>query len=813
MSDLRYALRALRANPGITAVIVLSLAVGIGPNVAIFSIVDGLGFRPLPVRNPARLLQVSAAAEGQPGEVSYPEFLEIRDRARLLTDVIASGRLVLNFGSDGQLPEVVFGAFVSADYFDRLGVRPALGRSFLPEEDRSPGAHMVAMISERLWKQRFASAPDIIGKAVRLTRQTCTIVGVVPADFAGTVPVFAPEVWVPSMAWPALDRGVEATLHARALRSVTVLARLAPGATIEAARAELDALGVHLGETAPPGAPAPAFVLEYEQSVRRRPVAMIAVLVLAAVSLVLLVACANVAGLMLGRAEWRAREIGVRVALGASRRRLVRQLLTESLVLAVLGAVAGAALAWCFVRLLPAFIPPTGLPLHLDFRVDRRILAFALAVALCAVPFFGLAPALLASRPDVVPLLKGRPPGEGRARLPLRRILVVSQIAVAVPLLVASVFLVQSYFRTRGIDPGFVKRPMVFTTVAPAAVNYTTAQLRDYYARLVERLAGFPGVERVTLARHLPLNSLYGVGPRVKVVVPGREVAPGAEPPGFRYNTVAPGYFETMGTPLLRGRDFNTADVDGGRGVVIVNETMAKQYWGMENAIGQQFVIEASAGASSRRTVQVVGVARNAKYITLTEAASPYLYVPLAQDTRGEVTLVVRCSGDPVAMVDRVRREVLALDPAVPVMQVLTLDQHLSFALAMERFVAVGMTALGSLGLGLSLVGLYGAISFVVARRTREVGVRIALGALPSRVVGQLVREGGRFALAGVLLGLAASVALMRVLSSGIYGIDPANPLVFAGTGVAVMIVALVASWIPARRAAAVDPLVALRNE
>jgi len=812
LTDLRYAVRVLRARPALAAAAVLSLAIGVGPVAALFSIVDALGFRPLPVRDPGGLLQVTTLTRGRPGQVSYPDFIDIRERSRLLTDLVVSGTQMFNLRGDGQVPEVVVGATVSGDYFQTLGVRPSLGRPFLPDEDRTPGAAMVAMISDRLWRRRFGADPAILGKTIQLTRERCTIVGIVPAGFAGTDPILAPDVWVPTMAWPAFNRGVEETLQARERRELTLLARLAPGATLEQARAELSSLAGSLEE----GRDAenrPAFVLEYEQAARRRPAAMLGMFAFGVVALVLLVACANVAGLLLGRAETRSREVALRLAFGASRRRLVRQLLTESMVLAFLAAIAGLALAALAVRLLPALVPTTGLPLTFDFRVDHRLFAATLLVALCAVPCFGLAPALLASRRDLLPLLKGEGVVGGRARLPVRRLLVVVQISAAVVLLVATGFLLQSFFRARQIDPGFAQRPMVFATIVPGAVGYTQPQTREYYRLLRERVSSLPGVEAVSLARHIPLNSLYGGGATVPVTVPGHEPAAGTEAPRFRYNTVTPGYFNTMGTPLLRGRDFSESDAAGAPGVAIVNETMARQFWPNGDAVGQSFEIPGTGDQASARRLQVVGVARDAKYMSLTESPMPYFYLPLLQDPRGEVTFVARFSPGRTQAVAMLRREMLSVDPAVPILQIVTLDDHMHAALAVERAVTTLVAGIGALGLGLSLVGLYGVISFLVARRTRDIGIRMALGARQHHVVGQVLREGVWLALAGIAAGSAAAAAVMKVAARVIYGVNPKDPLVFLATAAVVMAVALTASWLPARHAARVDPLAALRQE
>jgi predicted permease len=556
-------------------------------------------------------------------------------------------------------------------------------------------------------------------------------------------------------------------------------------------------------------------VAEYEQAARRKRLEKIGLVTLVAVDLILLLACANVAGLLLGRAEARRPEVAVRVALGARRSRLVRQLLTESALLSIAGAAAGALLALWLLRLVPSLIPSMPLNVNLDFRLDLRVLAGTMAVALLAAPIFGLFPALLASRPDVVPLLKGAAPGAAvrRWRITPRNILVVGQIAVSLALLVTSGLLTRSFLNQREIDPGFVTRPMVFSTMSPGAAGYSGARTREFYRRLIERLDSTPGVERATMVMHLPLNGLFGGGARADVVIPGLTDQPDVAPLKLRFNIVETGYFETMGIRLVRGRRFVAGDGRDAQPVVLINQTMARRYWPDEDPVGRHIVV-ATSGEASRRDCEIVGVVQDGKYMSLNEAPEPYLYRPYAQVGWGEMTVMARVSTDARAMTGVFRRVVADLDPAIPVMQVTTLDEHMQSALVGQRAVAVLVGALGGFGLVLAVVGLYGVVAFLVARRTREIGVRIALGASRADVIRGVVVSGGRLAGVGIALGLAVSAVVMsHVGPRALYGLSPFDPLTYGATSLIVLLTALAGSYAPARRAARVDPISALRSE
>ena len=812
--DVRQGLRVVRAKPVLAGMAILSLALAIGPNTAIFSVVDALGLRPLPVRDPGGLLRVTTAAQGDhlvsSGEdFSYPEYADIRSRVRLLDGVAASTPQMLSLRARTHPAEVGVASMVSSNYFGTLGIALARGRAFRENDDQSPSNALVAVISDRLWRRRFDADPKVVGETLRLNTQDFTVIGVTPAGFDGTQPVIATDLWLPFAASSLLNPS--SPLAASAERRLSVIARLAPGASLAEARAEIASFSPRLSDGTTAGAEPRRLTVEREESLRRRPAALLGGLTIGIVSLVLLIACANVAGLLLGSAEARRAEVAIRVAMGASRGRLVRQLLTESAVVSILAAAAGVLLAWWLVRLIPALIPAMPISFTFDFRIDRRVLVYTLLVAVVAAPLFGLVPALVASRPDLTPLMKGGPSGRrGIRRLSLRHLLVVGEVAVALVLLIASGLFVRSFIAARGIDPGFTPRPMIFTTFAPPVIGYNEAQSREFYAALLSRLEAIPGIERASMVRHLPLNALYGGGATYQIHVPGHEESPN-EPVRIRYNVVEASYFETMGVPIVEGRAFDASDRGSGSTAAIVNQTMARRFWKSANPIGQYFTLV--RGKDSTRECQVVGVARDGKYLHINEAPQPYLYLPFAQQFSGEMTVIARYRGEVGAMTAAFRREVQALDPAMPTFQIVTLDQHLRLALFAERLLAALMGTLGGLGLLLSVVGLYGIVSQVVARRTREIGIRIAVGASPWQVVRAVLADGGRLTVVGLVLGVLVAWPSMKVAESMLNGVSPRDPLVYGVVVFLVLAVALGATWVPARRAARVDPVSALRAE
>jgi putative ABC transport system permease protein len=691
-----------------------------------------------------------------------------------------------------------------------------LGRTFLAEEGGDSGVQPAAMISERLWTERFNRDPRIIGQTIRLNLTEVPVVGVLPGSFAGTdaLPIFALDVWVPAGLIGTLTPGSASRLEARSDRNVSVFARLRPGTSLQQARAEVEALGMHLAKQLPASDRGRRLTVEYEETARRRVPATMMMVVLPIVGLVLLIACANVAGLLLGRQQVRRNEVAVRLALGASRRRLVRQLLTASAVLSVAGACLGLLVTFWVLRALPAMIPAGPLPIAIVPRLDPRVLVFMLAAALFAVPVFGLTPALLASRPDILPLLKGAgdQPTYGRHRITFRGVLVIGQISVALALLVCSALLVRSYRNASSIYPGFVPRPMAMATAVPPAIGYDGRQTRQFYATLLERLAGASGVERAAVSRHMPFNALYGSGLRRKVAVPGHEAAGASDAPAFRYNAVTPGYFDTMGLPILRGRDFSAADRPGSSYVVIINQTLAHQLWGADDVVGRHIVLLPDHVDATSRDCEVIGLARDAKYVTLTEPPEGYFYVPYAQAPGDEMTIIARGT-DERRLAATLRREVAALDRAVPITQVTTMSAQVRTASIAEEVEATLVTAIGAVGVFLSMIGLYGVVSFAVARRTRDIGVRMALGARPADVIVDVLKQAASHVAIGGGVGLVLAAAAARLMQSALYGVSLTDPFAFGGAALLLTVVALGAAYLPARRAARIDPLAAIRCE
>ncbi len=812
-ADIRYALRTFRANPGLTAVAVLSLAIGIGPNAAVFSLIDGLGFRPLPIRDPASLLVVSSVTpKERAGEASYAEYLELRNGVPAFASVASQATQGVSIAGGAQGPSLGFAGQVSASYFATLGIAPVAGRTFLPEEDHAPGTHPVAIISERLWVKRYGRDRQILGRTIQLNRVDCAIVGVMPASFRGTTPPYGPDLWVPLALSSSLWTAPASVTDPRGARRLTLFARLGPQATLPQAQAAVDALASHLAEAYPDTNRDRRFTIEYEEARRRGSFTSFAVVSLAVVGLVLLIACANVAGLLLGRAEARRGEIAMRLALGATRGRLVRQLLTESAVLSVMAAVAGLALTFGFMALLPVLVPPSPVTPSFHFRLDPRVLVFTLTVALLAAPVFGLTPALLASRPDILPVLKGDSGASrfGSGRFHPRSVLVVGQIALSLALLALSGLLLRSYFNTYRLDPGFVPRPMIFATLAPQTVGYNDAQSRDLYRRLLDRLAAVPGVEQVSMASNLPLDSMFGGGAKLNVAIPGHEPPAGEEAFSFRSSAVEPGYFDTMGIRLLRGRDFAASDRTGAAGAVIVNQTFARRFWPQGDPTGQGMRLLSEGSAGSVTECQIVGVVQDVKHHSFGETPEPYVYRPFAQAMRGQMTVIVR-GPDEASMAAAFRSELAAIDRAMPVLLVTTIGAYLRLASITVQAVASILSVVSGIGLFLSTIGLYGVISFFVTRGRREIGIRIALGARPADVVARVLAQGGRLAVVGSVIGLGLAAAAAWVLRSALYGVSGTDPIVFGIVTFLVIGVALAASYLPARRAASVDPAVTLR--
>jgi putative ABC transport system permease protein len=808
VQDVRFALRTLRRNPGVTGVVILSLAIGIGPNAAIFSVIDAIGFRPLAIRDPARLVRLDTVdAAHRRGTTSYPDFRDIRTNATQLSAVAAWVMNVAGMTGGDHPPEIVTVTAVSEGFFSIVGVPAAAGRLFRADESSDATAAPVVLLSDDFWRRRFGRSPDAINSTFQMNNESFTIVGVLPATFRGLDELFVPDIWVPLGAAP----GAQRPPAARDTRTVHVIGRLRETATLAQAQAELDARSAHLAAADPGSNANRKIVVSFEESARRRRLVPVSLVLLIVPLFVLLIACANVAGLLIGRAGARSNEVAVRVALGAGRGRLIRQFLTESTVLALAAGALASLTGYWIIRLLPALIPILPMRLGLDFRMDSRVMLFTLGVVLIAVPVFGLAPALASSKPDILPLLKGGVMDRGRfRRLTFRNALTVGQIAGSLVLLLVSGLLVRSFLNSSRTDLGFVQRPMIISSIAPGVVGYNQANSVQFLRQFIERLSALPSVESAALARHMPLNGLFGGGAMQTVRFPGRDEPDGA-PLRIRYNAVDERYFSTMGIRLTRGRTFTAADRWPGTGAILVNETMAARFWPGEDPVGRWIEL-VDRPRPERRRCQVVGVIQDGKYLSLGEERIPYLYVPFEQQPPGEAVVIVRTRGPEQVAADDFRRVLRALDPSMPALPIITLREHLHTALMFERVSAMLAGTLATLALILSTVGLYGVISYLTASRTREIGVRMALGAERRDVLRHVIGQGGAFATVGIAIGLAVGALVARLMSSVLYGVSTYDPATYGAACLLVMTVALAATYFPARRAAGIDPIEALRS-
>ncbi len=823
--DLRYASRQLLQHPGFTLAAVLTLALAIGLNSAVFSVVNGLLFRPLPVAEPEELVAVYSSEPGDfmaRSPLSAFDFEELDEGFQACAEVLAYTYtpLAVEHGGDSRL---VLGVRASRDAFAVLGVEAALGRTFsaagAPDQTlRSPPSGVTSgedpdevVLSHRAWHRWFGADPGIVGSALRVGGRPATVVGVAPEEFFGLTRGVAPELWQP-LPSPLSTKGRQD----RELRGLWVIGRLADGATLAAASAELQALGERLARDYPDTHRQREFVALPADSVRILPgvdatLASASAVVLAMVGLVLLVASANVAHLLLSRAEGRRREIATRLALGAGPAAIVRQLLTESLLLAALGGGAGLVLALASNAALGALRLPLPVELALGLAIDGRVVLFTLAASVCAALAFGLAPALAGVRTDLTAHLGAGAIGSSRSEGLLGGALVVTQVALSLLLLVAAGLMVRSLRNAHAVDPGFEPRGVAVATFAPSTPR---AEKAAFDRRLLERVRALPEVRSAALASHLPLTVEIRFA---RVAVAGGEV-PEDSWPSVDAARVGPGYFETLRVPVLRGRGFEERDGAGAPAVAVVNHGFAERFAPGGQILGRRLRI-----AGEEESHQVVGVVADGKYRTLGEVGRPFIYRALAQDvagggrsgeiTTGSQTLVARTRGEPPAVLPELRRTLRELDPGVAVARLETLERTLGWALFLPRAAAALFGLFGLLALALAAIGLAGVLGYAVRRRTREIGIRMALGAGRREILAWVLRRGLTLTLAGVALGLGLALATTRALSAALYGVAAADPPTFAGVAVCLILVALLATWLPARRAAATDPGTSLRSE
>src|SRR5262245_55855712 len=813
LQDLRYGARVLWNRPGFTAVITLTLALGVGANTAIFSVVDRLLVRMLPVNEPERLVNLIGRDEKGNNDTSfsYPIYKDYRDQNDVFDGLLAYSENAMNLIEGGQ-PERIMGALVSGNYFDALGVTPALGRSFLPEEDRTPGTHPVAVVSYGLWRRRFGADPKLVGRTITLNTYGFTVIGVAPPEFRGVRRGLSPDVYVPmqmiAQAWPSRKPD---DLNNRNFSWLNLMGRLNPGVTREQAQASMSALSSRISQAHPNTWP----IIALEDGSQgetgeitdlRTPLKLL----MATVALVLLIACVNVANLLLARAASRSREMAVRLAVGASRYRLIRQLLTESLLLSLTGGLFGLLIAIWLTDVLAAYSPPTGgsAPPILDARLDWRVFAFTTILSILTGLLFGLVPAWRSSKPNLTVALKVESGAAGAARTRGRGALVSAQIALSLVVLVCAGLCVRSLFALQRIDAGFETAKVLVMGLNLSLNGYKEEQGRQFYANLLERASALPGVEAASLARIVPLTRS---GMRMSVGIEGYTPADD-KPINFDMNFVGPRYCATMKLPLVAGREFTANDNAGAALVVIINEAAARTYWPNQNPLGKHLMI-GGPGQDKPDPVEIIGVVGASRYRSLTEAFRPMMLLPAAQHYTSDLSLHLRSTGDPASLIESARRELRALDPQLPATRARTLEEQRSNSLYSERVTALLLSAFGGLALLMAALGIYGVMSYAVTQRTREIGVRMALGARASDVLRLMLWQGGWLIVSGMALGLAGAFAATRLIRSFLFQVSATDPLTFALAAALLGLVALLACCIPARRAIKVDPIVALRVE
>jgi predicted permease len=813
--DLRYGLRMLRKNLGFTVITVATLALGIGANTTIFNFTNALLLRPPAVESPTRLVEVwdrnvkaSSAFEAYM-PFSFLEYAYYRDHNHVFSDLIAfdADPASISWNRAGQ-GELVQGQFVSGNFFSALGVRPALGRSFVPEEDKVPGTHPVVVLSHRFWQQRFGGDRGVLGKELTLNGTVFTVAGVAPAGFSGMIVGLSPDFWMPIMMDP-LVKHYPQLLENWGSHEFLAIGKLNPGATRDEAKAEMSLLARQLEKAHPANnkdIDADVFPATMIPGPFRGYVGAFTGLLQVVVAFVLMIACANAANLFLVQSTARRHEVAIRSALGASRWRLIRQTLSESLLVAALAGAAGFSLAQWTAPLLLRFTPPT-LPIRLEVTSDWRVLVFTITLSLLAGIVLGLAPALQGTKFGLITTLKETTRSGSYRRSRLRSTLVVAQVAICLVLLIGGGLCLRSLLNAQSIDPGFSVEKRLIATLNLKSLDYPEARGRTFYDTLTERVKGLPGVVSASVASYLPLEGDY-MG--LEVNVQGRQPPPGQGGFGVQFFDVGPGFFRTMGTPLLRGREFNERDRQGAPLVAVINDAMANRFWPDQDAVGQRLII---GDEKSGEQYEVIGVVRGGKYRTLGEQPHPVLFRSFLQQYHPKATLVVQTAGSPASLLVEVHAQVSKLDPNLALIQLGSLQEHLAFALFPARVTGILLGVIGSLGLLLAVVGLSGMIAYSVAQRTNEIGVRMALGAQRRDVLRLVVSDGARLSLCGIAIGLLASFGLTRFLSSLLYGISPTDPTTFAVVSLLLFMVGVLASYVPARRATKVDPIVALRYE
>jgi len=807
MLDLRLAVRRLLKNPGFSAIAVITLALGIGANTAIFSAINAVILRPLPVERASELIAVNETMGGDTfPTLSYPNYLDVRDRNQVLSGLVAYRFLPTSLGMPGS-SQRVWGYLVTGNYFQVLGVNAVQGRVLLPEDDIHRGGHPVAVLSYACWQKRFGGDPSAVGRTVKFNGMDFTILGVTPRGFFGTELYFVPEVFFPMAMQQRLEGGT-GYLDKRADGNTFIVGRRKPGVSPAQAEAALNSIAHQLSEqypkedggmkikVTPPGL-AGGYI--------RGAVIGFAVVLFGVSSLVLLLACTNLASLLLARAADRRKETAIRLALGAERGRLIRQLLTENLVVGLVGGLGGALVAWWMTSALAAWRPPVDIPILVDVTPDARVFLFALLVSVVTTLVFGLLPALQATKTDLVPALKNEAASEKLRHWHLRDYMVTAQVGLSALLLVCSVLVVKSLQKALDAPIGYNPKGAVTASFDLNIQGYDEPRGRQFQRRLLDRVRALPGIESAAMIDTLPLSlnsssdAIYIVGkPKPK---------PNDAPIAYSYS-ISPGYFQTMETRLLSGRDFDGRDKQGGQRVAIVNKDFADHLLRGEDPLGKQF-----ATGPDAKPITIVGVAQNGKYFSLAEKDKPAFWTPLEIWYSSNAAVVARTRMDGGGALEQIRNVVRELDPSLSLYGTGTLVEQLDLPLFPARIAASALSAFGLLALVLAATGIYGVMAYAVSRRTREIGIRVAIGASQQQVLGMVARHALILVGSGTVLGLAAALVVGRLLGQILYGVEPTDPVTFLIVLSMMLAITALACWIPARRAIHIHPTRALREE
>jgi predicted permease len=819
LNDLRYAARMLLNNPGFTAAVVLTLALAIGVNTAMFSLVNTMVFAPLPFENVDRLASLFRdPLEGSDLEVfSYPDYLDYRERSDIFEELAVYAFLPLSMESSGGA-QTRFGQVVTGNYFQTLGEKALHGRMLTPEDDQAPHGQPVVVLSYRYWQREYGGAADTVGKTVTIGGKPYTIVGIAARGFTGATAIPSPDLWAPLTTMGQLRPEMQGQLEERNSGFLHAIGLLKPGLSLEKARASLAVTAASMVEVDPERYAGEQAMLEPANGVipmttnMRRVATMISILVMSMVGLVLLVGCANVANLLLARSVSRRREIGVRLSLGAPRRRIVRQMLTESVFLALLGGAAGLVLSAWTLDLMVAAIPqlPFNVALDLDFAIDKRVLFFTAAVSMLAGILFGLFPALGATRVDLFSTLKD---DRGAGRVGVRpsknsNTQVVAQVASSLVLLIVAGLFVRSLLEARAIDPGFDHENILAVAFDLGARPGEAAESASFCRQILECARAMPGVESACIEDCVPLTLTIS---STNFWIEGQEY-PDPEDGGSNasYSTVSSDSFRTLGIPLLEGRDFNNGDSAESPKVAIVNQEFADRFWPGEIPLGKHL----RRGSEEGTAMEVVGVAKTTKYWLIGEDPRPHVYISMAQSTPDFMaTLLLRTTGDPLVAAQPVREIFREIDPDLALASTSRLTELIGFILLPARFAAAGFGLFGLLALVLASVGLYGVMSYTANQRMHEIGIRTALGAQRSDIIKMMLRQGITLTAIGLVIGLVMALAGTRYLASLLYGIGTTDPLTFIVVSLVLTCVSLLAAFLPARRATLVDPAVTLRFE